>query len=90
MENTDLLRIVVDILRSVAKVVSLTAEMSNDELLKVSLGSLDSLTFIHMVVALEERLSTQFDDEMLMGGNFSTVSDLVNYIGLSLEKEGSA
>jgi len=90
MENTDLLRIVVDILRSEAKAVSLTAEMSNDELLKVSLGSLDSLTFIHMVVALEERLSTQFDDEMLMGGNFSTVSDLVNYIGLSLEKEGSA
>jgi len=90
MENTDLLRIVADILRSEAKAVSLTAEMSNDELLKVSLGSLDSLTFIHMVVALEERLSTQFDDEMLMGGNFSTVSDLVNYIGLSLEKEGSA
>lgn len=44
-----------------------------------SLG-LDSITFITMVVALENEFGFEFEDEMLLTTNFPTVKALLKYV----------
>lgn len=40
----------------------------------------DSLTFIKIVVTLEKEFNFEFDDEMLLITNFSTVKEMVQYV----------
>jgi Phosphopantetheine attachment site. len=45
-----------------------------------TLQSLDSLSFIKLVVELEQIFEIEFDDEMLSVDNFQTIDELSNYI----------
>lgn len=42
--------------------------------------SLDSITFIKMVVALEETFNFEFDDEMLLIIKFPTIKSVIEYV----------
>lgn len=45
----------------------------------------DSITFIKLVVALEEEFDFEFEDEMLSVARIEKVEDLVNYVESCLE-----
>ena len=42
--------------------------------------TIDSITFVEMVVALETEFNFEFDDEMLSFSNFETIGQLVDYV----------
>ena len=41
--------------------------------------NIDSITFVQIIVDIEEQLSIEFDDEALLVSNFKTVDDLIKY-----------
>lgn len=51
--------------------------LDNDEM--IGLG-LDSITFIKMIIMLEEKFQFEFDDETLLSTYFDTLSKLIDYI----------
>lgn len=42
--------------------------------------TIDSITFVEMVVALEAEFNFEFDDEMLSLSNFETIGQLMDYV----------
>ena len=45
-----------------------------------SLGTLDSISFIKLIVKLEEKFNFEFDDEKLLLNAFATREELFEYI----------
>ena len=41
---------------------------------------IDSITFIRIVIALEEAFNIKFEDEILILSEFPTVKDLIDYV----------
>ena len=41
---------------------------------------IDSITFVEMIVALEEEFEFEFEDEMLSVSKLKKISDVVNYV----------
>lgn len=54
----------------------------NDEMTGLDL---DSITFIKMIVMLEEKFQFEFDDEMLFSTYFDTLQKLTEYIDSKIE-----
>lgn len=46
--------------------------------------SVDSITFIQIIVNIEEAFSIEFDDEMLLYESFSDVQSIVDYTKMKL------
>lgn len=46
--------------------------------------SLDSITFISIIVEIEERYNIEFDDEHMMMEIFTTINDLMEYVNKSM------
>jgi len=42
--------------------------------------TIDSITFIKMIVALEEEFEFEFEDEMLSVSKINNINDLANYV----------
>ena len=42
--------------------------------------SIDSITFVKIVVALEEAFNFEFEDEMLSVSKIEKIEDLINYV----------
>ncbi len=51
----------------------------------VTSESIDSITFVKMVVALETEFDFEFDDEMLSVAKFETIGQLVEYVKARIE-----
>lgn len=58
----------------------ITTETSLDEL------GIDSLLYIDLVVALEEKYNIVFDDEYVINGSFENVGQIANYVMHKIEK----
>ena len=52
-------------------------ELQPDSILE---ESIDSITFVKIIVALEEEFGFEFEDEMLSFSKIASVEDLVNYV----------
>ena len=48
-------------------------------------GLIDSITFVKMIVALEEEFNFEFEDNMLSLSKIVKVEDMVNYVESRLE-----
>ena len=46
---------------------------------------IDSITFIKIVVALEEMFNFEFDDEMLLLTAFPTIKSMIEYVELKIQ-----
>jgi acyl carrier protein len=46
--------------------------------------SVDSITFIQIIVSIEEAFSIEFDDEMLLYESFADVQSIVDYTNMKL------
>lgn len=57
--------------------------IDNDEYSLINVG-LNSLTFIKLVLAIEEQFSIAFDDEDLVQSRFSSINDFIDYIQVCL------
>lgn len=69
-------------------VSNLNAKFLNNVDLESDFSSigLDSVTFITIVVALEEKFNIEFDDEMLLITRFPTIKSFVEYIELKVSQ----
>ena len=52
-------------------------EMQLDSIIE---DMIDSITFVEMIVALEEEFEFEFEDEMLSVSKLKKISDVVNYV----------
>lgn len=60
-----------------ANVMEQDIELQPDSILE---ESIDSITFVKIIVALEEEFGFEFEDEMLSFSKIASVEDLVNYV----------
>lgn len=68
-----------------SKVLNIINEHLDDQsVMNVSIDSpfpeVNSITFITIVVALENQFNFEFDDEMLLLTNFPTVNEMIAYV----------
>lgn len=49
--------------------------------------SIDSLTFVKMIVALEREFEFEFEDEMLSVSKIEKIEDLINYVESRLKNK---
>ncbi len=54
--------------------------ISADDLLLSEKVKLNSISFIRVIIGIEDRLKVSFPDTMLMNESFSTVGDLIAYV----------
>ena len=66
---------ILDFIKKNAKEVGIEVEKDT-----VVSETIDSITFVKMVVALETEFNFEFDDEMLSFSNFETIGQLVDYV----------
>lgn len=64
----------------ISKLTDLTGNNELNEHTVLEEIPLNSITFITLVVAIEEQYEFEFDEDMLFFDNFKTVSDLIKYI----------
>ena len=60
-----------------------SAELDGDSKLE---DIVDSITFVNIVVDIEDEFDFEFEDDMLIVSKFETVNDFINYV-LSLVEE---
>ena len=58
-------------------------KMKDDSLLA---DMIDSILFVKVVVALEEKFNFEFEDEMLAVSKFETLDDLMTYVEKAVEQ----
>ena len=66
---------ILDFIKKNAKEVGIEVEKDT-----VVSETIDSITFVKMVVALETEFNFEFDDEMLSFSNYETIGQLVDYV----------
>lgn len=64
--------IIVSTIESIIGDITLETELAG--------AGVDSITFIKIVVALEEEFDFEFDDEMLLIAAFPTIKSLIDYV----------
>lgn len=80
LQRHDIVRTVKQILIQEAR-VNITPDMlADDEPLNAGTLRINSLSFIGIVLELEEALDIRLEDELFMKAKFTTVDDLVDFI----------
>lgn len=54
--------------------------LTDDEMLSADRLSISSLSFISVIISLEEAINIRFDDSTFLGKEFLTVGDLIRFI----------
>lgn len=82
MQKTELIAVLKEKLSELDGITAPIEDIKTDDLL-VTLG-IDSITFIRLVVMLEEVLNIVFDDEVLSIDRLGTLEDIAEYLQIKL------
>ncbi|HEY0605653.1 MAG TPA: acyl carrier protein [Herpetosiphonaceae bacterium] len=80
LSRSEIATIVKNILISEAHINIRPEAISEDEALHSELLRITSLSFLGIILSLEEALDISMEDELFMKTQFRTVGDLVNFI----------
>lgn len=74
------------------KILSYIQDSVKEQSIELQLDSIladliDSITFVKMVVSLEEEFDLEFEDQMLIISKFEKTEDLVDYVKSRLDKK---
>ena len=77
-----------DILTKVSEIISenLSEQFPFPITVDCSFPDIDSITFITIVVALENEFDFEFDDEMLLLTKFPTIKQMIEYVQSKVEE----
>lgn len=88
IEHDDITKKVVNIVNDVIKPKTNTEIDINTKSSLSDLG-IDSISFIRIIVAIEEAFNFEFDDDMLLITVFQTINDFVVYVNKKVKSEDS-
>ena len=80
----DILNKVLRILNANMKNIEITSEQKEDDLSTIGL---DSITFIHIIVALEEEFYIEIPDEYLMLTKMNTISKMTEVVSAVVDRQ---